>query len=458
MKSLFFIDPHIVGSGIAKTQRKQRIPQLKHTTNRNIGWHCSYRDPAKGTPRKKVFGMVSKGEAEVMYHQWLAEHLGADSLAQADSDPLDHTPIGSEAERPRATRRRTPSQSPSSKPESSRGGDNSGGGELGEGCLLLVANSLIEFDRTRVREAGTPRTRGTISKSHFEERRRNIKRFLRHLNNRHGQGCLTRMTLADLLMSDVESYNRDVVDSGHSASVVRAQMQAVKLLIDRAGRPEFGHQVLPWNWDARDLYHGKAQNPRKLPSLEQLQKMLGAADLRGKTLIWMGIGLGFGQSDLAATCIRHIDAQGYDLRRGKTGVDRYGDTPPLVWSMIQNYLSDRSRSKKPCQPDDFLFTTSHGHTLVHGGTDTVKQWWNKLREQTGESKHTLDGFYTLRHLGATEFGSRPGTSISTMKRWLGHSATSQMADVYMRPVTPEHREVVEYVRLSLASPQQRAVA
>lgn len=435
-------------------KRKPRIPQLKHTITRNIGWHCSYRDPDKGTPRKKVFGMVSRGEAEVAYHTWLAEHLGG--ALPVPEDAIEPLPSSTHATPPArgkpAARRRTATSA--SAPTS--GG---GGGECLEGCLLLVANSLLGYERSRVREQGAGRSRGTISASHFREVERHIKDFLRHLNTRHGQGCLTRMSLADLLMSDVESYNKAVVGQGHSVSVVRKRMQAVKMLIDRAGRPELGQQVLDWNWRSRDVYHGKAMQPRKLPTLDQLQGLLDAADsqadFRGQTMIWMGVGLGFGQSDLAAVRIRHIDAESYDMRRGKTGVDRYGVTPPLVWAMVSSYLRS---SKGSLSPDALLFTTNQGRPLVHGGTDTVKQWWSRLRKQIGETPGTLDGFYTLRHLGATEFGSRPGTSISDMKRWLGHSASSNMADTYMRPVSPEHREVVAFVRRSLATPVQLSAA
>jgi hypothetical protein len=38
-----------------------------------------------------------------------------------------------------------------------------------------------------------------------------------------------------------------------------------------------------------------------------------------------------------------------------------------------------------------------------------------------------------------------------MKRWLGHSASSQVADVYMKPVSPEYRPIVEWVGKALSS-------
>jgi integrase len=158
----------------------------------------------------------------------------------------------------------------------------------------------------------------------------------------------------------------------------------------------------------------------------------------------MAIGCGFGQRDLAAVRVGQIDKQGYDLRRGKTGIDRYGETPAMVWSAIAAYLKT-----EPCESGELMFVTRKRLPLVHDNTDSVAQWWMKLRDDLKEDGKSLGGFYVLRHLGATEFGSRPGCSIGTMKRWLGHSASSQVADVYMKPVSPESRTVVEWVRNAL---------
>ena len=71
---------------------------------------------------------------------------------------------------------------------------------------------------------------------------------------------------------------------------------------------------------------------------------------------------------------------------------------------------------------------------VHEHADPVHLWWSKLVKRLGQQCESMGGFYTLRHLGATEFGSREGRSIGVMKRWLGHSASSDMADVYMKPM------------------------
>ena len=134
------------------------------------------------------------------------------------------------------------------------------------------------------------------------------------------------------------------------------------------------------------------------------------------------------------------------MRRGKTGIERYGSTPPLVWAYVSAYLEEHPR-----RSDRLMFTARQGQPLVSGNSDAVKRWWTHLRNKIGEDKESLQGFYILRHLGATEFGSRPNSSIGEMKRWLGHSASSSIADVYMKPVPPENQEVVEWVRNRLQS-------
>ena len=412
------------------TPRKRRIPQLKYTELRGIGWHVSYRDRETGSPRRQRFGMVNKAEAERAYHAWVAAYLHDDTAAMAS---VQNNKPGSNAgvATPQPAKP-NPAEAKAAKVEAQ------------PGSLLHVASGLIRFEEGRVREGSGKRVPGTISPRVAIDRKKSIQDFLAYLNERNGRGAVARMQLADLTMADVEAYNRHLVDLKFSVNTLNHKMQVIKKIVDRAGRPEYGQQVLAWNWDALDRTPGRAAKRKQLPTKEQLEKLVAKADARGKAIIWMGIGLGFGQSDLSAVRVGDIDQQSYDLRRGKTGIERYGETPPGVWRAIEAYLAETPRPQGSA-----MFVTRKGKPLVHTSSDSIFQWWNRLRESVGESKETLDGFYVLRHLGATEFGSRKGCSISSMKRWLGHSASSSMADVYMRPVSPEHRNVVNWVRSEL---------
>ena len=401
------------------------MPQLKYTGLRCIGWHVSYRDPKTGSPKRHRFGDVSQAEAERAYHTWVAAYLGYDerTAEKVSNATLEHKQNGSTKQKP--SKRNLPDAAV-------------------PGSIAHIASGLIRYETDRVRESGGLRASGTITPRTLLDRKKAVKDFLAHLNGRYGVGASGKMQLEDLTMDDVESYNRDLVDNGIAANTLNRKMQVVKKIVDRAGRPEYGQQVLPWNWESLDRIPGRGTKSKKLPSKKQIQAMLKQCDARGRALIWMGIGLGFGQSDLANVRVGQIDKKSYDLRRGKTGIERYGETPPRVWAAIEAYLEETPRRK-----GELLFITESDHPIVHTKSDSIFQWWRRLREAIGETKESLDGFYILRHLGATEFGSRKGCSIAAMKRWLGHSASSQMADRYMKPVSPENRIVVEWTRKQL---------
>ncbi len=404
--------------GMAKG--RQRIPKLKFTTWRTLGWHVAFRDRATGSPRKHLFNIRERereAEARLLYHAWVLEHLGANG----------NTAYPTKAKLPA---RRTARNN------------------MLSGSLLEIASGLIESERLRARSDNEPRRRGTIAAPVFRDLKKQIRDFLEFLNEVHGSGAVSRMRIADLSMEDIETYNRHIAEKGFSASQVAKRIQLVKAIIDRAGRPEHGRQMLTWNWDSRDVAHGLPSRERILPTVMQLKQLLRQSDLRGRTMIWLGIGLGLGAKDLAVIRVGQIAKDAYDLRRAKTGVERYGDTPPLVWMYVNAY---QTRQGRP--PGQLLFVTRNGVPLVQSSSNAVTQWWAKLRTKVGDTTDTLSGFYTLRHLGATEFGSRPATSIGEVKRWLGHTASSDVADLYMRPVRPEYRKVIEWVRRRLVRPR-----
>ena len=278
------------------------------------------------------------------------------------------------------------------------------------------------------------------------EHKYDVADFLKFINKRYGPGSAGKISVLDLKMQDVEAYNAKLVEADFSEQLVSKRLLAVKAVIDRAGRPEHGEQILTWNWGSRDKLRGKAGSSRVLPSLPQLKAILKDCDARSQAIVWMAIGLGFGQGDLAAVRVGQIDAKNYDLRRGKTGLERYGETPSGVWKLISAYLKE-----VPREMGDLLFITGTGQPLLHGNTDTVHLWWRRLRISMGLLENRLADFTCCGIWALTEFGSRPGCSIGGMRRWLGHAASSAVADVYMRPVSPEHRSVVEWVRKEILS-------
>ena len=246
------------------THRKKRIPQLKFTNNRKIGWHVSYRDPQSGTPTRHRFGNISREEAEVAYHQWLASYLTGQPLSA------------------RRTCTRSKLTEQLTTPEKAAPSVST---DIVSGSLLHIASGLLTYEESRVGKDNTPRRRGSISQETFRARKQFTKEFLQFLNSRYQHGAVGRMQLAELKMEDVESYNNLLVEAGYSDSQVTKRMQVVKAIIDRAGRPEHGRQLLVWNWHSRDVSHGKRAAPRILPSLAQLKLILRDCDVRRTAMV-----------------------------------------------------------------------------------------------------------------------------------------------------------------------------
>jgi len=135
--------------------RKARIPKLRFTESRGIGWHVSYRDPETGTPRKHRFGISERAreeEAVAAYHRWLGEHLNGE------------TPEPLYARKPKSPKSDKPTPSPAETLTASE-----------PGSMMDIASGLIASLQARVRGAGERRRQGTIARRGFIDRRRHIR-------------------------------------------------------------------------------------------------------------------------------------------------------------------------------------------------------------------------------------------------------------------------------------------
>jgi len=79
--------------------------------------------------------------------------------------------------------------------------------------------------------------------------------------------------------------------------------------------------------------------------------------------------------------------------------------------------------------------------------DSMAQAWRKLKKRAGV-EDWREGFYVWRHLGATAYASLPGTGIAQLRTYLGHGK-SNAADEYLKPLTPETKQVVEWINETL---------
>jgi hypothetical protein len=142
---------------VSGTSRKRRIPQLRYTDNRGIGWHVSYRDPETGTPKKHRFGRVTKGEANRAYEAWLAawlqdDHEAARAIRPGHKAKTEARQKRAEQDAIRAEVKAEP------------------------GSLVHVASGLFKYDEARVRQPGEGRAAGSIAPRAMLNRKKEIIR------------------------------------------------------------------------------------------------------------------------------------------------------------------------------------------------------------------------------------------------------------------------------------------
>ncbi len=415
-----------------KPQRKRRIPRLSDKPEPGTGrYYTSYRDPA-GKPRRQRFS-TDRTESELAYHRWVVENYDqAAAIVTRDSEV--------------------------------------GKGDLDD-SLPAIAEAYLQHERRRVRLEEARRAKGTISLRVFDDNRRQVVRILRWCKETYGTKLGTTPFDQVLGATDYESMMLSLV-TRLGASQVNKHRQRFWEIVRFARRAPFSIRLPFSQEDVRKFGGTETKKTRQIPTVKMIQTLLEAATVRERLWIWMGLGLGFGNDDLARARLVHFDADSYDMRRGKTGFPRFGVMRPQVWAHLREYLKSTPR-----QADELLFVTRTGRPLVWvmtktidemlNGTSTrkpaktpfkrsddVAQAWRKLRIRA-DLEQWKEGFYVWRHLGATAYAARPGTGIAQLRTFLGHGR-SDAADEYLKPLTPETKEVVEWINKTLDSKELNA--
>ena len=411
---------------------RRRIPKLSKNTEGPKGrYYASYRD-ADGKCQRRRFTRDRK-ESEQEYRRWVIEHYddAADIVIR------------------------------------------DGSGFKGESVQTLphIANAFIKHDEGRVRPDGAARKKGTITLRVFDDNRRQVVSILDWAEKRFGDR-LKSESFSDLFTeTDYEAMMMSFAKR-LSASQVNKHRQRFWKIADFAKRRPFQVRLSFGPNDVQQFGGVENNRTRRIPTVKMIQATLEAARERERLWIWLGIGLGFGNDDLARACPVHFDKDSYDMRRGKTGFARYGTMWPMVWAHLETYLKSNDRDE-----NDLLFRTRNGLPLVwvkaktddelRNGTttrkacmtpykrsDSVWQAFRRLKKRAG-MEDWPEGFYIWRHVGATAYATRDGVGLAALRTFLGHGK-SDAADQYLKPLSPQNKEVVEWVNRMLGSTDRNA--
>ena len=182
---------------------------------------------------------------------------------------------------------------------------------------------------------------------------------------------------------------------------------------------------------------------------EQINKLLSAADVKMRTMIWLGLNCGFGCTDCSELKWSDLDlvSARVKLARKKTGILR--DLP--LWPETVKALEKTSRTGK------LVFYTSRGNPYIqtllkpdgngngkYTTLNTITTKFSRLIRKSGLGVPKGTGFYSLRRTAAT-IAARSGDPFA-VQRLLGH-ADLQMATRYVQDVSAQTDRVIEKSRM-----------
>jgi integrase len=201
----------------------------------------------------------------------------------------------------------------------------------------------------------------------------------------------------------------------------------------------------------------RAAGEKKLFTREEVQKLLDAAGVQLKAMIFLGLNGGFGNHDCGMLPLSalDLDAGWIDFARPKTAIQRRFPLWPETVQALREVLAKRPIPKEP-DAEGRVFVTKYGGcwakktelTETKDGkpvANTDNPVSKEMRKVLNELKiNGRRNFYTLRHMAETIGGeSRDQVAVDAI---MGH-VDPGMGAVYREGVSDERlRAVTEHIR------------
>jgi len=300
----------------------------------------------------------------------------------------------------------------------------------GSMTLKELCDLYLEYQHSKVLS-------GNLSARHHNDQISSLNRLMSFL----GQG----RKMKGISTLDLQNYKRKLQSAYGSAHRLNLHIGAMKAMFHWARKNDI-LQSIP-NIDA--VSKGKIVHQEMyIFTSEQIRKLLSAADVKMRAMIWLGLNCGFGCMDCAQLKWKDLDLENgrVQLARNKTGVHR---NLPL-WPETIKALKAVSRSVQ------LVFYTAEGHpwirTLLKTENDgnrkyttvnAVTSMFSRLLKKAKVNAPKGTGFYALRRTAAT-LAARAGDPFA-VQRLLGH-VNLEMATRYVQDVSEQTDRVIESSR------------
>jgi integrase len=252
-------------------------------------------------------------------------------------------------------------------------------------------------------------------------------------------------TIKSISTLDLQRYKRKLQGDYGSVYRLNLHISIMKAMFHWARRNDILENIP--NIDA--ISRGKTVYQERFTfNSDHINKLVSAADVKMRAMIWLGLNCGFGCTDCAQLKWKNLDfeANRVILARKKTGIPR---NLPL-WSETVQALKKVPKSGK------LVFYTSKGQPWIRTSirtddngrakyttVDSITSRFSKVMRKAGIRVPKGTGFYALRRTAAT-IAARSGDPFA-VQRLLGH-ANLQMATRYVQDVSRQTDRVIENSR------------
>ena len=190
----------------------------------------------------------------------------------------------------------------------------------------------------------------------------------------------------------------------------------------------------------RILRAAKHKSGPKMFEARQIRRLLKAASLQMRAMIFLGINCGFGNRDCGTLEFSHVDLHGgwVDFPRPKTAIERRCPLWPETIEAIEQSVEKRTEPKNP-EHSDLVFVTTFGEPWAKDTPDSPisKEMAKLLKKLSLQQKGR--GFYALRHTFETIGGeSRDQVAVNHI---MGHADQSMSAH-YRERISDERLQAV----------------
>ena len=276
-----------------------------------------------------------------------------------------------------------------------------------------------------------------LTANHYNEQIGSLKKLMAFLG--------LNIEINKISALDLQNYKRKIQKSHVSVSRLNLHISIMKAIFHWARKNDILEHIPNIDAVSRD----KIVHCEKFTfDHEQINKLLTAADVKMRAMIWLGLNCGFGCTDcseLKWTDLDIVNAR-VKLPRKKTGILR--DLP--LWPETVEAI------KKVPKTEKLIFYTSRGNSFVHtivktdsngnrkySTQNTITTKFSRLIKKSRLKVPNGTGFYTLRRTAAT-IAARSGDPFA-VQRLLGH-ADLQMATRYVQDVSRQTDRVIENSR------------